>query len=283
MFVAKPLLALMMISMNNPRGTKRITYVCHQGEIASEEFPSLEGVVPLDLEAIPLRGRALEFGGRLAEARALIADYDPNLEFIGFLSWRFSEKLRRNISWQRVQRKQNSIRSGDVMSPYLARASWSIAEGAELSFPGMATLVSRLESEFPPRFSSMHFVLGNSFFSDVSTFLELQRMLLRVLDWDVWESDIPAPFKYRCHLSGLVTDSGHGRYRSNRDIGLFLEVATMYFFHTQVEGRRIQLKESSIRSFVRRCMGIFNLSDAFVRRTINSDDLQNQYCTDCGK
>lgn len=216
-------------------------FLCHEGEL-SEPPESVGAVrfVPLDLRQLrPFECFAFDFS-RLAEARAFATPDLPSmagLTHVGFMSWRMPQKRNDGTTWSKVGMLASSLSTRMGFAPYY----WSnpmpdLAAQADSTFPGMGKLIRTLD-ELAPQFdlksspNSMQ-VAGNSFVVPVDTYLHFASFTRQILEWTVWLQP-QSVFGYRCNRCGEVSYQGIGRYRKNRDIALFLEHATIYFFQRQ--------------------------------------------------
>lgn len=214
--------------------------VCNQGEIDSKDLSGNPCLVPFDLNGIALPPPYSSLGGRISEMRAFPSAAELKTDFVGMVSWRMGAKRGDFMGWSRLTRAGNNLKAGQGIAPYLWRSPQEdLREMAERSFPGMGLLVDRLKDEFPSKVSNPWHVAGNSFIIGSSEMYALERFTREYLAWNVWKSETPA-FSFRC-ASGLrctscSRDPGKGECRyARRDVGLFGEVATMYYFQSLSE------------------------------------------------
>lgn len=218
--------------------TRAEVLLCHQGELQDEPFGTTSAVrfVPLDLRPLqPTLDLRYEFS-RLAEGRAFAAvGVSPadDLRHIGFMSWRMPQKRNDGVSWASVSRSVSRLTDGQALAPHLwTVTSVDLVTQAESNFPGMGRLVERLQDVAPPIWSlrtPRPQVAANSFVIPAAAYQRYREFVQQVLKWDEWERD-EAPFLFRCPRCGRSSRAGHGRYREGRDIGMFLEHATIYYF-----------------------------------------------------
>jgi len=205
-------------------------FVCHQGELNKSMLVPYEGLIDTNLEKLQLNGRYRQYGSRLAEARAFNQDFPAGISHLGYLSWRVGAKRADGLTWRRMSNFLEELNDSQGFAPYLWNTGGrSLEEMSRNSFPGMEILVGSLYELFPPVFDNPWDVAGNSFVIPTHEFREFSKFTDQILDWEVW-NQMPRGFRFKCHQCGEVSNDGHGRYTSARDIALFLEVSTMYYF-----------------------------------------------------
>lgn len=206
--------------------------VCHQGEIEASSLDKYPPLKSCDLSEIEMTPPYSQLGTRLAEMRAFPLCKDSNSEFIGMVSWRMGAKRGDHLSWSRLVKRGTRLLPGQGLAPYLWRfPQEDLRVMAERSFPGMGMLVDRLRSENPAIHVNPWHVAGNSFIVSHDEMLSLDIFTRKYLEWDIWTSDSQA-FLFRCPECGHSSETGAGRYKRNRDVGFFGEVATMYYFQS---------------------------------------------------
>ena len=102
----------------NPVAQRTKVFVCHQGEFNESELDGLDIFEGLNLENIRLPGRDNRFANRLAEARAFFKPLPDDVNQIGFVSWRLSEKRGDGLSWKDIYRAVSRQNSSQVSGPY---------------------------------------------------------------------------------------------------------------------------------------------------------------------
>lgn len=213
-------------------------FLCHQGEMQTAP-PTIGSVEfsPLDLRKLrPSESWDFDFA-RLAEARAFATQDLPELTgltHVGFMSWRMPQKRNDGISWESLGTTAGNLSPRTALAPfYWPTPTMGLAEQANLSFPGMGSLVhdlDKLKSAHNLTCSPASMQVGaNSFVVPLSAYSRFLSFTRQILRWRVWRQP-DAPFRFRCSTCGVESSHKIGRYGVDRDMALFLEHSTIYFF-----------------------------------------------------